>query len=352
MSAHSASGLSPAFQDFRARLADSPPEGAELSAVLSRLEKEDALEAAYRLLKQEQPLSRSGKDPLWRAVHRAFQVRVDLRRQRRMGTWQHDPHRRTLRLRFEVQPPATALNPGALQSALSKTLADAGLPLALGLEKTPRPLVRLGHPLPQEVPGLSEWGEVVLREAPPCGLLELPDKVNAHAHPGLRILDAREVPNHGSPVLELSAASRWRWSCPPALEAAARQSVAAFLASPSFHIEKRGKVAGQKAVKRIEIRSLVTSMAWDGPDLRFSTRIQPGEALNPARLLGGILDLEPSGIVGLVREAVDLREDPKLQRPDRYEPKLSNLYEDAVLLQAGPALVVIEDEDEEPLRLG
>lgn len=336
---------------FEARLSASAPEGADLSALLSALERTGDLERAYRLLKQHHPLA-SVRDPAWRVVHRAFQVRVDLRRQRRMGEWQHDPRRRTLRFRLEVRSPATRLNPGALQAALSRTLEAGGLPLALGLEKTPKPVVRLGHPLPPGVEGLSEWAEAVLSAPSPISLARLPEHLAPHAPEGLHILDAQELPNHASPVLELSARSRWRWTCPEALHAAALPRLDAFLQAATFQIEKTGKVAGHKAVKRVEVRHLVLEAAWEGPILRFTTRIAPGEALNPARLLGGIFGLDPAKVEGLMRESVELAEDPRLQRPDKYEPKLSNLYEDAVLLQGGPSLTLVDEDDEEPLVLG
>jgi hypothetical protein len=93
-------------------------------------------------------------------------------------------------------------------------------------------------------------------------------------------------------------------------------------------------------------------MQWDGALLRFEMRLDPGQALHPAKLLGGILGCDPAGITGLVRSRIDLAADPRLGQAERFEPKLKNMFEDAVLLKAGPSLKIIDEDDDEPLRLG
>ena len=105
--------------------------------------------------------------------------------------------------RLGVRRPASDLHPPALQSALAAAIMEAGLPLAMGLEKTPRPLVRLGHPLPPGVEGFNEWADMVLREPPGMPAGALAERINARCAPGLQVLHAVPVPNHASPVLDL-----------------------------------------------------------------------------------------------------------------------------------------------------
>ena len=70
-----------------------------------------------------------------------------------------------------------------------------------------------------------------------------------------------------------------------------------------------------------------------------------------SQLLAGILELDPSSIQGLTRERVDLSEDPRLVESGKYETKLHNIYEDAVLLEGGPHIQIEDDEDDEPILI-
>jgi len=123
------------------------------------------------------------------------------------------------------------------------------------------------------------------------------------------------------------------------------------MAAERFEIEKPAKVAGQKASKRFDIRPLLDQCRWAEADLLFQTRIAPGEAANPRKLLAAILDLD-APVEGLARLSVELGEDPRLLQADKFQPKLHNMFEDAVLLDSGSNIRIVEDEDEEPIRLG
>ena len=78
----------------------------------------------------------------------------------------------------------------------------------------------------------------------------------------------------------------------------------------------------------------------------------PHLAVNPLKLLGAVLGLEPADITGLVRTGVDYDPDPRLGQADRFEPKLKNMYEDAVLLGGGSNIVLVDEDDDEPTILG
>lgn len=328
-------------------IAAGPPEPGALEGLLAALEAEQRLEHGFSLLRQARPDSGP-----WAAFLEQLRAAVAKGRLKRMNLWQIDPHRRTLRLRYEVRGAACAVHPAGQVALLARTLMAAGLPVAMGLEKKPRPAVRLGHPLPLNVEGLGEWAEAVLQEAPPVPLEQLPALINAQAPEGLRVLACAVVANHASPVADLCCRSHWRWVCPPALLEHARARLAQFLAAEHFEVDKPGKVDGQKGARRVDLRPLLQELAWEGEALVFQTRIAPGEATNPQKVLAGILGGEPGAIQGLTRVRVALKDDPRMLQGHKFEPKLHNMFEDAVLLGSGSNIRIVEDDDDEPLLLG
>jgi len=337
----------PALHEFLEALSRRPPELGVLEVLLVALRNEHSLERALFSLKQQHP--RSGKDDPWHPIRLTLETEVASARQQRIHEWQMDPRRRTLRLRMEIRHPACRLHPPALQGCLAKAMLDSGLPVAMSLEKSARPMIHLGHPLPSNIEGLSEWADAILRE--PVPVSEILERITSLLPEGLKILDLVEIPNLSSPVLELCREAHWKWVCPQELQVMARERLAQFETSKTFTIQKMGKVEGQKQAKRVEVRSMILSMGWDQELLRFSTRIAPGEAMNPVKLLAGILELDPSSIQGLTRERVDLSEDPRLVESGKYETKLHNIYEDAVLLEGGPHIQIEDDEDDEPILI-
>ena len=341
-------GLCPDLQAFREILVQEP-DPALLDALIAGLKKAGLIEQAFLELKRAHP--RKAKEDPWALVRARLEPEASRERDRRTGSWQRDPQRCSLRLRLEILAAACHLHPPAQQALLAQAFLEAGLPLALGLERTPRPLIRWGHPLPQGVEGLSEWADIVLRTAPDSPLESLPDCINTHTREGLRVLEAMPLSNHASPVLELCREAHWAWACPPALLSMASERLVAFLAASTFQIEKPGKVGGQKRMKAVEVRHLVRSMVWEGGRLLFTTGLSAGEALNPVKLLAGVLGVETASISGLTRLGVDLAEDPRLAQADKYEPKLHNIFEDAVLLESGSRIRIIDEDDDEPLIL-
>jgi hypothetical protein len=339
-----------ALATFEAVLAQAPGTLGGLAALeplLARLEAEALVEDALALFKRTLPGPERRK-PLWQSLGAQLAALAQRSRDRRMSTWQRDPRRCTLRLAFRTLEP---LLPSLVPGLLAQAFQDAGMAVALGLEKSPRPLVHVAHPLPPGMTGLREWADVVLRQAPTLALPALPDALAPHLPAGCAILEARIVPNHGSPVQELAREARWDWPCPPDLAAGARGRLEAFLAAGTWTIDKAGKVDGHKVQKRLEVRHLVTGLAWEGTLLQMRTRIGPGEALNPQKLLAGLLECDPALVQGLRRREVVLGEDPRLARPEVFEPKLHNMYEDAVLLESAPAPYLLDEDDDEPLTL-
>ena len=334
------------LQAFRDALAGGSVPGED---VLSELLEQGLMEQALLELKRKRP--RTGQPDPWRAVCERMEKIVATARERRLLQWQLDPARRTYRLRLGVRRPASDLHPPALQSALAAAIMEAGLPLAMGLEKTPRPLVRLGHPLPPGVEGFNEWADMVLREPPGMPAGALAERINARCAPGLQVLHAVPVPNHASPVLDLCLHAHWSWSCPEPLRPLAEERLARFAAATTWTISKTGKVDGHKQEKQVEVRDRVLSMDWDGGTLHFITRLAAGEALNPVKLLAGVLGVEATTIGRLARTMVELAADPRLEAAGKYETKLHNIYEDAVLLDADPDPEPAGEEDDDVILL-
>ena len=342
----------PSLQSLQRLLAAGPPEPEALGPLLADLAREQRLEHGWMLVKQARLDPRT-----WGDLQARLKAAADQARLRRLSQWQGDPARRQLRLQFEVRGPAAAAPVSGLAAVLARALMDAGLPVAMGLEKSPRPAVQVGHPLPLQAEGHGEWADAALLEPVATPLAELPARINAHAPEGLRILQCLLVPTYASKTAELCRRAHWRWSCPPERLEAAQKRMAAFLASDRFELERTGKVDGQKAAKRVDIRPLMEDCRWAGADLLFQTRIAPGTAANPRKLLAAIMgdlglrELETPG-PGLARLRLELAEDPRLDQAEKFEPKLHNMFEDAVALGAGGNIRIVEDDDDEPVRLG
>jgi hypothetical protein len=323
------------------------PETAAIQGILTRLEAEGLTETALAMLRKQRSRFNMHHAPPWCALRIGLEATAEKARRLRLRQGQLDPGRRTVRICFEVRSPASELNPSALLHNLVRVLLEAGLPVAMGLEKAPRPMVTLGPPLPLAAEGLAEWADCVLREPSALPVEEWPSRLTAHCPPGLKLLHARLVPNHSSAILELARQARWRWNCPEDLRDLARPRLEAFRRASSFEIEKTGKVDGHKGLKRIEVRAFVLDMAWAEDTLLFSTWLQPGMAPSPLKLLAGILGVDSTRIKGLSRLEVLLAEDARLAEANKYEPKLHNIYEDAVLLESdGPVRRIEEDDDE------
>jgi hypothetical protein len=177
-------------------------------------------------------------------------------------------------------------------------------------------------------------------------------RLNLRLPDGLRILRWEGHAAYASPLGELARASHWRWVCPGELVVAARRRTSVFLEAKEWIWEKGGKVDGQKQVKPLDLRPLVSELRWEGDILFSTTRSAVSDATNPLKLHAAILGLEPSALWGLVRQSLDLRPDARLAQAERFEPKLKNMYEDAVLLSGGTNITLVDEDDDEPIRLG
>lgn len=341
----------PTLKALQALLRHDAPETTALEALLAQILAEESAGQALQLLNRQRPRSNSPKDPRWHEVRTRLGEILDRNRTLRLHTWQLDPNRKTVRLLLAIQPPTSEQNSSALIHTLAHLMTAGGFPLALGLEKKPRPMISLGPPLPLGMEGLREWADVVLQDSLKLPLEAWLQQLNGLAPAGLRFLEATQIPNHSSTLLELAREARWRWEPPSDFTELAQTKTQAFALATTFEIEKSGKVGGAKTLKRLDVRGLVTQLEWQGQVLYFSTRLQPGASLSPVKLLAGILEVEPARIINLTRLEVLLKDDPRLAQAQKYEPKLHNIYEDAVLLESCGNVERVEDDDDDDALL-
>ena len=219
--------------------------------------------------------------------------------------------------------------------------------IALDLAKRPRPLLGAGLPLPAGAGGLTETMDCVFKKEPvddPAALLE---RLNHRLPAGLRIHQWVVLPAYASPVGDLALLSHWRWEVPPEQLEQVKKRVSAFLESDLW-LWNRGS---SKAEAELDLHRLIPDMRWEKNALCFTSAMGTFQAINPLKMLGALLELDPADILGLARTHVDLKPDPRLSQAERFEPKLKNMYEDAVLLGGGSNIVLVDDDDDEPLLL-
>lgn len=269
-------------------------------------------------------------------------------RQRRSASWQLDSRRTSVRLHFAKEGEALGFDDGDLHALFLQAFRLGGWRLALDLGKRPRPLLSIGLPLPAGVGGQSELLDIVLNREPQDSSLDLMARLNQRLPKGLRVHQWAPLPGYASGAGELAALSHWRWEPTQEDRGHAEARLATFLAAQTWPWERGSSKAGGT----LDLRHIIQDLHWEGGALLFSTRMGAFLALNPVKALSAVLELDPSCFLGLQRTAVDLRPDPRLGQADRFEPKLKNMYEDAVLLGGGSNLVLVDEDDDEPIILG
>lgn len=269
-------------------------------------------------------------------------------KQRRKLHWHLDARRLSVRFRFCKEGPATSFDEGDLHAIFLATFRLEGLLVELDLAKRPRPQLGAGLPLPAGVGGRAESLDVVLRREPGEDASALMARLNRRLPEGLWMHQWEVLPAYASPVSDLALRSHWLWEVPPGLRGGLEQRVASFLEAKARPWDR----GPSKAEAPLDLRRLIPAMSWKEDILHFTSSMESLQAINPLKVLGAILDLDPAQIQGLVRTHVELKPDPRLGQAERFEPKLKNMYEDAVLLGGGSNIVLIDDEDDEPTILG
>ena len=268
--------------------------------------------------------------------------------QQRSARWQLDTRRVLIRFCYAKEGAALGFDDGDLHAIFLHALRLEGLRLLLDLGKRPRPLLSVGLPLPVGVGALAESMDAVLKQEPEEDPAALLARLNHRLPNGVRIHQWMTLPGYAAPVSDLALLSRWRWEVPPEYKLLAIGKVASFLEASQWPWDRGASLRDGP----VDLRFVVPEMQWEGPNLCFSTRMEGHQAINPLKMLGAILDIEAPCIVGLVRIAVDLKPDQRLGQAERFQPKLKNMYEDAVLLGGGSNIVLVDEDDDEPIKLG
>ncbi len=268
--------------------------------------------------------------------------------QRRAARWQLDTRRTLIRFTFAKETGALDFDDGDLHALFLQAFRLEGLLLALDLGKRPRPLLTSGLPLAAGLGSRCEPMDAVLKREPPEDSAELMTRLNGRLPEGLRIEQWMSLPGYATAPSELARLSRWTWKVDPGLRTRAEAGTAAFLQASTWPWER----GPGKSETPLDLRRVIPDMRWTDAGLDFTTRMGPHLAVNPLKLLGAVLGLEPADITGLVRTGVDYDPDPRLGQADRFEPKLKNMYEDAVLLGGGSNIVLVDEDDDEPTILG
>lgn len=337
--------LEPAcLQELRAVIAGRTTVRIESST--AKLQQEDLVEEAVELLRASR---REAGDPsLIEMMTSRWTPLAAKAQQRRSALWQLDTRRVSMRLGFAKEGDAVGFDDGDLHALFLQAFKQEGLRLALDLGKRPRPLLNMALPLPAGVAGRIEFVNVVLKHEPTEEPEKLMARLNHRLPEGLQIHQWLTLPGYASEVGDLAQRSHWRWDVPPEHQGAIRDKVTRFLGMSTWPWN-RGPA---KSDVPLDLRVLVADMGWDEGTLCLATRMGAFQAINPLKMLGAILELDPAAIQGLVRTHVDLKPDPRAGQAERFEPKLKNMYEDAVLLGGGSNIVLVDEDDDEPIHLG
>ncbi len=267
---------------------------------------------------------------------------------RREAHWHLDTRRQLVRFSFIKEGAASGLDDGDLHAIFLQTFRLEGLVFVLDLAKRPRPLLGAGLPLPAGVGGLAETLDAVFKKEPEDDPSVLLARLNHRLPEGLRIHRWDVLPTYASAVGDLVLVSHWRWQVHPDHRNHLEKRVASFLEANLWPWDR----GPSKAEAPLDLRKLIPELHWDEDALCFTSIMGSFQAVNPLKMLGAVLGLAPAAIVGLVRTGVDLKPDLRMGQAERFEPKLKNMYEDAVLLSGGSNIILVDEDDDEPILLG
>jgi len=294
------------------------PDSYNLERIVNELSNEQFIEYGWLMLKQAR------LDPyVWK------NVKIHIKNVRRNRT---NPGHLLIRIRFKITAPAYTNNYITLQHTLGQALMDAGLPVVMGLEKTPRLAVKLGYHLPLCTEGHNELADATLLGPIKASLSDLPKLINFYTPQGVCILEVTQINNHASSVADLCHKAHWQWICKKELLNQIGNKIDFFVKSKQYNVEKIVKINGKSTIIQVDIRNLFENCIWDGQNLRFQTTITPGQASNPNKLLASILGNTTNPAGNLSRIKIELKNDLRLLQAHKFGIKLHNIYEDAIVL--------------------
>ncbi len=283
-----------------------------------------------------------------RTLESSLKLLAEKARKRRAALWHLDTRRQLVRFSYTKNDAALPFDDGELHAIFLHAFRLEGLGLALDMGKHPRPLLSVGLPLPAQVGGVAECLDAVLKREPAEALPGLLERLNRRLPEGLCMHTWTALPGYATPLVDLALRAWWRWEVPVELRERVAAGLRPFLAAATW-LWDRG---GAKAEAPLDLRTIVLEPRLEEGVLTFATRLGALHALNPLKVLGALFGLEAAELKGLVRSRLDLKADPRLGQAERFEPKLKNMFEDAVLLSGGSNITLVDEDDDEPLRLG
>lgn len=306
----------------------------------------DLVEDAGEILRSARH-GKAGRTDL-HALESSLKPLVEKARKRRAALLHLDTRRLLIRFSYAKEDRALSFDDGDLHAVFLQTFRLEGVGLALDMGKRPRPMLSVGLPLPARVGGTAECMDAVLKREPAEAAPLLLARLNRRLPPGLHIHTWTPLPAYATPLVDLALRAWWRWAVPAGSQDRVAAGLRGFLAADSWSWDR----GGAKAETPLDLRTVVLEPRFEEGVLSFATRLGAVHALNPLKVLGALFGLEAAAIQGLVRTSVDLKTDLRLAQAERFEPKLKNMFEDAVLLGGGSNITLVDEDDDEPLRLG
>jgi hypothetical protein len=334
----------PSLQDLRAATAGSPcpdPEG-----LIGRIITDHLEEVAWEVLRAAR--RETANQALVDHLACRLLPLAEKARQQRLAHWHLDTRHLLVRFSFIKEGAAVSFDDGDIQAIFLQAFRLEGLLIALDFGKRQRPLLTTGLPLPADVGGLAESMDAVLSREPGADPPALMARLNRRLPEGLHIHLWQVLPDFASPVGVLALSSHWRWAVPSEYRVQVQRRVISFLGASAWPWDR----GPSKAEATVDLRRLIHKMYWEDDALCFTTGMGTFQAINPIKMLGAVLGLEPGNLAGLVRTHVNLKPDLRLAQAERFEPKLKNIYEDAVLLGGGSNIILVDEDDDEPILLG
>lgn len=194
-----------------------------------------------------------------------------------------------LRVRLAKEQLARFFSHLDVQRTLERTLRRATLPIAYSQGFNPHPRLSFASAL---ATGVSSEGEFIdLELAEPVAPAEFLARANLAAPPGIRFLEAREVPLKGDSLFSLIDTAEYRLTLGAASAAAVAEAAAAFMAAAQVEVEKEGKRGARLVNIREQVHALTLeeSRPHTGP-VALRAVLQSGAqgSLKPDTLLDGL----------------------------------------------------------------
>lgn len=163
------------------------------------------------------------------------------------------------RMQYAKEGPARYLSHLDLLRVFERAARRAGLPLAFTQGFNPHPRISFAAPLGVGTAGQAEFADLELVDEMPAA--EVAGSLSANLPEGLKIVEAREVPENSPPLMAAVERAAYRAAARPAGPVSPgelKAAVESFLSLPEILVERRNK-AGEK--KKFDVRPGIFAMS-------------------------------------------------------------------------------------------